>query len=160
MSYANAATPLEVQHAELEVKIAELSVELARFEQAQAARKYREQQIRVDRMRLTSPIDGRIERVHVEVGESVNALGDVMRVVRIDPLWIDVPVPLGETSGLRRGVAARVQFLGADEVTAEGHITFVGVVADAASVTLRVRVAVPNDAGRPAGERVLVAFPQ
>ncbi len=155
----NAATQLEVQHAQLEVKIAELSSELARFEHEQAGRKYEEQKIRVDHMQLKSPIEGRIERVEVETGESINALADVVQVVQIDPLWIDVPVPLTEAMGLRRDMPATVAFSGPKKVSTDGRITFVGAVADAASGTLRVRVEVPNQAGRLAGEHVMVTFP-
>ncbi len=154
----NAATPLEVQHAELEVKIAELSLELARFEHQQASRKYEEQKLRVERMQLASPIDGRIETVGVEVGESVNALADVIQVVKIDPLWIDVPVPLAQATGFKRDMTARVVFPGPGQVSAAGRVTFVAAVADAASDTVRVRVEVPNQAGRPAGEHVTVTF--
>lgn len=156
----SAATALEVQHARLAVRIAELSLELARFEHEQAARKYEEQKVRVANMQLRSPLDGRVERVDVEKGESVNALADVIRVVQIDPLWVDVPVPLQEAVSLKVGLAGRIQFLGSADraMVAEGQVIFVGSVADAASGTLRVRVEVPNRAGRPAGEHVLVTF--
>ena len=69
---SNAATALEVEHAKLDVTIAQLSLELARFEHEQAGRKYQEQKVRVENMLLKSPIDGYIEKIEVEVGESVN----------------------------------------------------------------------------------------
>jgi RND family efflux transporter MFP subunit len=157
---SNAATFLEVEHAKLDVTIAQLSLELARFEHEQAGRKYEEQRIRVDRMQLKSPIDGRIEKVDVEVGESANALADVIQVVQIDPLWIDAPVPLSESIGLTTGITAQVQFAesGKPASTVEGRVIFVAAVADAASGTLRVRIEAPNKTGRPAGEHVLVTF--
>ncbi len=155
----DAATQLEVQHARLDVQIAELSLALAKLEHEQAIRKYEEQRIRVDNMRLTSPIEGRIEKIHVEVGESVNALEESVQVVQIDPLWIDVPVPAADAIGLEREAVARVAFPGSDGASvAEGKIIFVGAVIDAASATLRVKVEVPNMARRPAGEHVLVTF--
>ncbi len=154
----NAATQLEVQHARLEVKIAELSLELARFEHDQAVRKSEEQAIRVRNMQIRSPIDGRIEMIHVEVGESINALTDAIQVVQIDPLWIDVPVPLAEAADLKRDMTAKISFLGPNTSVVDGRIIFVGAVADAASGTLRVRVEVPNEGSRPAGEHVTVVF--
>jgi RND family efflux transporter MFP subunit len=155
----NAATELEVEHAKLDVRIAELSLKLAIFEHEQAKRKYDEAAIQVDHMRLKSPVDGNIEKIDVEIGESVNALDSVARVVRIDPLWIDVPVPLSKTNKLKCGDIARVQFLAPDRVSVDGKIIFVGAVADAASGTLRVCVEVPNKSKRPAGEHVKVSFP-
>lgn len=156
----NAATALEVEHARLDVTIAELSLELAKFEHAQAGRKYQEQKVRVEHMQLASPIDGRIEDIKVEVGESINGTTEAIRVVQTDPLWIDAPVPLAQAIALQAGKVARVQFGPAEKPTSteQGRIIFVAAVADAASGTLRVRVEVPNKAGRPAGEHVLIVF--
>jgi len=156
----NAATSLEVEHAKLDVTIAKLSLQLAEFEHNQAARKYEEQEVRVKNMQLTSPIDGRIEEIDIEVGESVNALTEVIRVVRTDPLWVDAPVPLAEATGLTSGMVAHLQIANAEKNAGsmEGRVIFVGAVADAASGTLRVRIEVPNGSGRPAGEHVLISF--
>lgn len=159
---SNAATALEVEHARLDVTIAQLSLELARFEHEQAGRKYQEQKVRVENMQLRSPIDGYIEKIDVEVGESVNMTTtvEVIRVVQIDPLWIDAPVPLAQAVGLKVGMTARVELAesGKKGLLGEGRVIFVGAVADAASGTLRVKIEVPNKARRPAGEHVLVSF--
>jgi RND family efflux transporter MFP subunit len=155
----NAATELEVEHAKLSVKMAELSLELAKFEHEQAARKYDELKQQVEKMILTSPIDGRIEKIHVETGESINALTDVVRVVKIDPLWIDVPVPLERATDLSTSKKARVIFPSPNRASVEGSIIFISAVADAASGTLRVRIEVPNKSNRPAGEHVEIIFP-
>ncbi len=155
----NAATELEVEHAKLSVKMAELSLQLAKFEHKQAQRKYDEVKVQVEKMRLASPIDGRIEKIHVEAGESINALTDVVRVVQIDPLWIDVPVPLIQAMDLSTGKKARVLFPSPNRVSVEGSIIYISAVADAASGTLRVRIEVPNKSNRPAGEHVEIIFP-
>jgi RND family efflux transporter MFP subunit len=154
----NAATELEVEHAKLDVKIAELSLELALFEHEQAVRKYEEAKLQIDNMSLKSPIDGRVEKLEVETGESVNALESVVRAVQIDPLWIDVPVPLANASTLACDGAAEVIFQGLGKTTVKGRVIFIAAVADAGSGTLRVRIEVPNKAKRPAGEHVTVVF--
>ena len=155
----NAVTPLEVEHAKLDVKMAELSLQLAKFEHEQAQRKYSEVKIGIERMALKSPIDGTIEEIHLEAGESVNALADVARVVQIDPLWVDVPVPLAEATTLSYGRAAKVTFPNPNMMSVEGKVIYIAAVADAASGTLKVRVEVPNKSKRPAGEHVEVIFP-
>jgi RND family efflux transporter MFP subunit len=154
----NAATELEVEHAKLDVRIAELSLKVAQFDHEQAQRKYDEAKTQIENMSLKSPIDGSIEKIDAETGESVNALGIVVRVVRIDPLWIDVPVPVANTRNLKRGNTARVDFVDPDKISVDGTIIFIGSVADAASGTLRVRVELPNKSNRPAGEHVRVTF--
>lgn len=132
-----AATDLEVEHAKLEVKIAE---------------------IRVDNMKLKSPIDGFVEKLDVEVGESVQALVDVTRIVKINPLWVDVHVSQDKVHDVKVGNTATVNFPEPAKVLLSGKVIFVARAADAASDTRRVRVEVPNKTGRPSGEHVLVSF--
>ena len=153
----NAATDLEVQHAVLDVRIADLSLALARFEHEQAVRKYAEGQMRVERMRLISPIDGIVQQVHVEKGESVNALDEVIRLVRIDPLWIDASLPMAQAAQIKAGQSMHVQYARTPDKTVVGKVLHVAPVADAASGTLKARIEVPNPAERPAGEYVWIS---
>ncbi|MHC4563533.1 MAG: efflux RND transporter periplasmic adaptor subunit [Planctomycetota bacterium] len=159
-----AATALEVEHAKLDVLIAELSLKLAKFEREQAGRKYEEARLQLARMRMQSSIDGKVERVFVEVGESVDALAEVVRVVSTDPLWIDAAVPLEQAATLKIDQPALVTLHIQDQPDEEpasttGKIIHIASVADAASDTLIVRVEVSNAKGVPAGQRVWVSFP-
>jgi len=131
------ATDLEVEHARLDVKMA---------------------QIVVDRMCLKSPIEGTINKIEVEVGEAINGLANVVRVVKTDPLWIDVPVPLAKGTIPKPGQFAEVKFPGSAKEISVAKIIYVSTVADAASSTLRVRIEVPNKRNRPAGEHVSITF--
>ena len=132
-----ATTSLEVEHAQLEVKIAE---------------------IRVGNMRLISPIDGFVEKIDVEVGESVQVLADAIRIVRIDPLWIDVHVPQDKAYTVKVGDIAVVKFPKPKMELSSGKVIFVSRAADAASSTLRARIEVSNKLNRPAGESVHIVF--
>jgi len=157
-----AATELEVRAAEVSLRIQELTRDNEKFQKAQDGRKYQEAKIMLSRMQIVSPIDGRIEALAVRGGEAVEAYQKIIRVVQIDPLWIDVPVGLARArEKLTQGQAARVAFTALDgQVTyGEGKIIKIGSVADAASDTLNVRVEIPNPTGRPAGEHVRVSFP-
>ena len=151
----------DVDRARLAVEIARLSLELAKFEHAQDSLKLEESRLQIERMSLRSPIAGKVEKLFVQPGESSDALQKVVRVVKIDPLWIDVPVPLplAKAHGLKTGQSAQVVFGPAPDETSEARVTLVAAVADAASDTITVRISVPNLAGRPAGEHVKVVFP-
>jgi membrane fusion protein (multidrug efflux system) len=153
-----AATVQEVDHATLDVTIAELQLDVANFDHEQNGRKYDEEKIRVDNMTLKSPISGMVEKVDVEVGESVNALIGVVRIVRTDPLWIDLYVPLAQAKTLKAGATAQVQFPDGLDNIVPGKVIFVAAVADAASSTLRARIEVPNKSNRSAGEHVTVVL--
>ena len=152
-----AATGLEVEHARLDVTIAELSLQLAKFQNQQDQRKYEEARIHVERMRLVSPIDGKVERINVEAGESVDALTEVIRVVKTDPLWVDVPVPLPlvQNKDIRSAGSAEVEFAGS-RVKLSARIIHIVAVAEMNTLTVRVELA--NSGDRPAGEYVKVSF--
>jgi RND family efflux transporter MFP subunit len=154
-----AVSKWDVDRARLDVAIAGLSLELAKFQHDQDRLKYEEARIQVERMRLESPVAGKVEKTFLKTGESVDERADVVRVVQIDPLWIDVPVLLAEARTLKLSQTAHVAFPDGAGRPATGKIIHVASVADAASDTLTVRVELPNPAGRPAGEHVTVTFP-
>lgn len=150
-----AVTKWDAEHARLDAVLADLSLKLALFENQQNELRAEEMDAQIRRMSLSSPIGGKVEQVFMEEGESANALQEVVRVVKIDPLRIDVPAPRPQATRLKLGEAAAVDF---GDRTATGKITHIAAVADAASETLTVRVEVQNPDGRPAGERVKVSL--
>jgi len=164
----NAATELELEHARLEVKISDLSLTLAKFEHSQDKRKYQQAEAQVDRLRLCVPTSEKdlpgdtfkVFKVFVSRGESVDRLKEVIRVIKIDPLWIDVPVPEDVVDTLKLKVAqkAHVVFPGTNALPVEGRIIYVAAEIDAASGTQIIRVEIPNPKERPAGKKVFVRF--
>lgn len=156
-----AVSEWEVAHMKLSVRMAKLALQAATIEHEQFQRQYSQAVQRLARMRIVSPIPGRVEKVFAEVGEGVEKLGPVVELVKTDPLWLDVPVPLPQARHLDKGQQAVVLFSGNPTgKPADGRIVYISSVADAASDTLRVRVEVGNSSDRPAGERVTVSFPQ
>lgn len=146
----------DIKHAELEAEIADLSLKLARFEQAQAKLKAQEAKANLKRMRIESPIDGKIEVIARKEGESVEANQQIIRLVNINPLRIDAPVPTATAQQLKLDGAVTVVF--PDNKTRTGKIVFIATVADAASNTMTVRIEVQNDDNRQAGEHVKVVL--
>jgi RND family efflux transporter MFP subunit len=157
-----AATDWEVEHARLNVDIGLHSVQFAKFEHEQDRLKYEENMAEVERMRLVSPINGLVEDVTIEVGQSAQPLKTVIRVVDIDPLRVDVLAPIALAERLQPNQTAYVSFPSgskqAGSQKGQGHITFISAFSRAGSDTLRVRLEIPNRALRPAGERVGVSF--
>jgi len=151
----------EVAHMKLNVRMAKLSLQAATIEREQFQRQYSQAVQQLERMRIVAPIPGRVEKVSMEAGEGVEKLGPVVQLVKTDPLWIDVPVPLPQAKRLAMGQRAVVLFPGnSTGKSADGRIVYISSVADAASDTLRVRIEVGNPSDRPAGERVIVDFSQ
>lgn len=151
------ATRWEHEKAKADKLMSELSVQLAKFNLTQARLKYAEAQARMKRMVLHSPIEGVVARIMTDPGESVQQQDKVIGVVSLDPLWIDVPVPLAQAETIHSKRDVLVYFPRTDSPR-RGKIIHKSPVADAASGTLAIRVEVPNPAARPAGERVKVEF--
>ncbi len=164
----NAATELELEHARLEVTISDLSLTLAKFEHDQDKRKYKQAEAQVDRLRLSVPVSKndlpgdtfKVFKVFVSRGESVDRLKEVIRIIKIDPLWVDAAVPeeIVEALGLKVGQKAHVRPRNAKVPPAEGKIIHIADEIDAASGRQTIRVEIPNPGGKPAGKTVFVRF--
>ncbi len=161
---AGVVTQMELEHARLDVKIGELKVELSRFEREQNAMEVQKIQRQIDRMQIRSPIEGRVEELFLKQGESAEDGAKAVRVVNINPLYVDVFVPRERIATLARDLADgkevswTVKFQG-DQSAAEGKVKNVSAAGDPASQTLLVRLEVPNPTLRAAGERVIVEVP-
>lgn len=152
---------LEYDRARLAKDTAAIDVGIAKNTLAQDRAQVVRFEARVRRLRLEAPFDGIVDNVLVDVGQSVSEADSVVRVVNIDPLWIDVPAPTSMTIqlGLAPGDDAWIamDLPGEDRVFA-ARIIEVSPVADAASGTRRVRVEVPNPDEIVAGVTSYVRF--
>ncbi len=151
-----AITEWEFQHSELEANTARLSFKLAEFENYQDTLQQKTIIEIIDRLHLFSPIDGIIEEIKAEAGESLQALKPIIRLVNTDIIQINAPVPLVETDGLAVGQKAIITYPDGPKV--EGVIDTISSVADAAADTLEVKILAINELKRPAGERVIINF--
>lgn len=151
-----AVTDWEVEHSRLDLETALLDLQLAKFEHEQDILKQGEIKAVLDNLHLKSPANGIIEEITVDKGESVKALSPVVRMVTINPLLIDVAVPVSEAKLLKSKQQVSVKY--SDGTVADGYVENISSVADAAAATLRVRVKASNPTNRPAGERITVSF--
>ena len=79
--------------------------------------------------------------------------------MNVNPLWIDVPVPTGKTLDLQPDSKCWVLMdLPGQSSVRLGKVIEVSAVADAASGTRRVRVALPNPGKTVAGVTAYVRF--
>jgi len=173
-----AATQWEIEHARLEVVIGDMSLQKARFNKDRAREDYEQARIMLDRMTLRSPIDGRIERARAgerelelpSVGESVQALTPVVRIVKTDVLWVDWPAYLKVARRLKVGDTVQVVFVEykgdrpeegdlTEGDRAQGKVIHIVSLTDSAAFTRMVRIEVPNPSGLPAGMRLRVLVP-
>ena len=151
-----AATKIELEHSKLEVEIGEYRVQSARHAKRIALLKADEVEAEAREYVLKCPVDGVVESVDLEIGETAKASEKAIRIVRLDPLWAESSVPLEKYGGLVVGREIGLRF--PDGTKAVGKVVFRAAVADSASETAKVRLEIPNPENRHAGERVTLVL--
>jgi len=138
--------------AETDLNEAVVGLQLAKFELARAEEVLRQRTIR-------SPIDGVVVERSLGPGEYAYDQSHLVTVSRIDPLNVEVYVPLSQFRRIRPGMLAIVR--PEEPVGGEYAATVVVVdqVFDAASGTIGIRLELPNpDYAIPAGLKCKVLF--
>lgn len=111
---------------------------------------------------LAAPYDGLLRAVHAAPGQAVAAGAPLADLMRLDAVWIRVPLYAGDVSNIDRGAAARVLPLGAGDAEAGTLARPVAAPpsadASTAAVDLYFSLANPGGALRP-GQRVSVRLP-
>ncbi len=124
---------------------------LARFEEREAREQLALRTVR-------SPLDGIVVERHASEGEFVRD-EPIVEIAQIDPLDVEVIVPVAWFGRIREGMRGRVRPELAPEREVEAEVVRVDPVVDAASGTIRVRLELPNPGGAlPSGVRCRVSF--
>ncbi|MDD3311113.1 efflux RND transporter periplasmic adaptor subunit [Pseudodesulfovibrio sp.] len=153
-----AATVMEYQHAQLAFDLSRLALEEERFRIEQLRRGLSELEAQRDHLYLYAPCDGFVEDVAVEKGMAVDRNVPALRLVAIDPILVDLTLPVDEAMRLRIGDRVEVRQPGAETVLA-GEVDQIAKIAILSNRTLKVRVHVPNPRKMPVGLMVTVRFP-
>ena len=113
----------------------------------------------VNRLRITSPINGVIVQRFLSPGEYVENQ-PIMKVAEIDPLNVEVILPLSKYKLVNIGMKARVQPESPIGGQYSASVIIKDKVIDAASGTFGVRLILSNPGFRiPAGIKCKVIFP-
>ena len=123
----------------------------------ETVKKVKELESKLKQFELRSPVDGIVEKLSIEAGESPRPGEEHIRIVSVKPMWVEVPVPKDLAVTLKNNQTAMVTFPKATK-SQQGNIIFISPVADTASDTVRVKIELPNPEERLVGERVKVEF--
>jgi RND family efflux transporter MFP subunit len=147
---AGGSNQQEFDRARLTAERSRLDWEAAKEAQTQERVGLKARRARVEKLLLRAPFDGQIDSVMADVGQSVSEQDKIVRVVNVDPLWIDTPAPMSEveTLALKVGDPAWV-LMGVAGVPRIVRATVIEVspTTDLSSRSRRVRVEVPNPKG-------------
>ncbi|MDL2354723.1 MAG: efflux RND transporter periplasmic adaptor subunit [Pseudomonadota bacterium] len=146
-----------VSQAVVDAKVSTLKAAQASVDAGQA--QYRGQSNQARYATLVSDTDGVVTAVDAEVGQVVTAGTQVVRVARLDEMEIVIGLPEDKVDSLRKLADVTVRLWANPHVVIPGKIREVSPVADAATRTYPVRVAIPADSpGVKLGMTALVQF--
>ena len=149
----------ELQRSQLAADTAKLRLDASQQRLQEQQVQLEQLQARLDKHTVSAPFDGIVESVLVAVGDSVRESDPVVRVVSVDPLWIDVATPTEATMGLEDGDPAWCLVrIGDDVRLLDATIVGISPVADSVTGARRVRVEASNPRGLPAGLTAFVRF--
>ncbi|MFH0988426.1 MAG: efflux RND transporter periplasmic adaptor subunit [bacterium] len=111
---------------------------------------------------LVSPFDGVIQRIFVTSGQTIPASTPMFEVAKLNPVWIKVPVYVGDVARIDRKKAATITPMGASSLRqvvlaqpVEGP-----PLSDASSATSDLFYKVDNTAGHfRIGEKLMITLP-
>lgn len=108
---------------------------------------------------IVSPIDGVVVDRFMAPGDQVSRAGSkILRLVRLDPLYVEVVAPASLFGRIRPGTSAEVAPEGPGQTAHRARVTVVDRVIDAASGTFRVRLELRNPGYKiPAGLRCRIS---
>jgi RND family efflux transporter MFP subunit len=144
--------------ARTEERVAAQKLAQAREQRQVWAREKSLAQSQLSQRTIVSPISGIVAERYLSSGERVEERS-VARVVSINPLHVEVMVPVASFGKIQPGMIATVMpdLPGAPPV--EARVSLVDKLIDGASNTFRVRLELPNpDHAIPAGPRCKVSF--
>jgi len=108
--------------------------------------------------KITSPITGVVVERYKDPGEYVET-EPLLKVVSLDPLNVEVVVPAEHVGTIKKGMRGKVSTVGPVSKNYNAKVILIDQVIDAASGTIRVRLALPNPKNAiPAGLNCYVKF--
>jgi RND family efflux transporter MFP subunit len=153
------ASPAATQEAQADAKVAEQQLKEAELNFEIARLEVRHAEELVAQRTLRSPVDGVVMERLLLPGEYRNEQSPILTLAQIDPLRVEVFLPIRELGQIRAGSRAQVR---PEEPIGGAYTAIVSVVdrvADAASGTFGVRLELPNpNLALPAGIRCKVTF--
>lgn len=153
------ASSRDYDTAEIERQLAQFALEKAELEHKIAQVEHSRAKAQLERYQIRSPVDGVVVDVTMSPGEYAYEQAAAMTIAEIDPLNVEVFVPVDHYGTISVGMTAQVRPRAPVGGIYRARVSVVDRVFDAASGTFGVRLELPNpDYALPAGLRCQVQF--
>jgi RND family efflux transporter MFP subunit len=148
-----------VDEAETERLLALFGLQAAEADHRRAQLELKNARTILERRTIRSPVDGIVVAVKMAAGEFAHKQAQIMEIAQVDPLNVEVYVPIQQYGRIRTGMLGEVvpeQPVGGKY---EAKVEIVDRVFDTASSTFGVRLSLPNPKYRiPAGVKCRIRF--
>ncbi|MDH3230506.1 MAG: efflux RND transporter periplasmic adaptor subunit [Alphaproteobacteria bacterium] len=149
-----------LDEAKIEQQLAEYGVTAAELDRRMAEVELRVAEARLERRTIRSTVTGVVVEVTKSPGELTHDQAPVMTIAQIDPLSVEVFIPIERFGTVTTGMEAEVLLGTPLDGVYKARVDVVDRVLDAASGTFGVRLELPNPEYRlPAGLKCNARFP-
>ena len=159
MRNSKTASEKTYDQADTEYQLAKISMAASEIDQKLAGVEYRRAMAMLERRQVTAPVDGIVVDVLMSKGEYVHEQSQLMKIAELNPLHVEVYLPVANYGRVRQGMTALVypeEPVGGEY---EAVVKVVDNVFDPASRTFGVRLNLDNsDYSLPAGLRCQLKF--
>lgn len=153
------ATEREYDEALVERSLAQLSLEAARVNHEVAQIEHRRADAMLNRREIQAPVDGIVVDVAMSPGEFVHEQSVLLSIAELDPLFVEVFMPVSEYRSVSKGMRAKVKPEEPIGGVYDAEVAVVDSVFDAASRTFGVRLKLSNAGYKlPGGLRCELEF--
>jgi len=137
--------------------LASLQLDVARANLASARSALEQAQAELDRVEVRAPFNGVVDKVHIEQGTALMQGGEVVTLLKLDPIVAVGEVSERDLGTIKPGDMADVRLVSGE--TLRGKIRYVSRAASPQTRTFRIEVVVPNpDLRIPAGMTAEIAI--
>ncbi|SEG48099.1 efflux RND transporter periplasmic adaptor subunit [Marinobacterium lutimaris] len=155
----NVISEKDYDQANVEVRLTQLTLDKSRREKEIAEVEHQHAQQRLDRRIIRSPVNGVVTKVELAKGEYAYDQAPLMTIAQIDPLNVEVFLPVKMYPQIKMGMLAQVTPELVETGTYQAKVTAIDSVFDPSSRTFGVMLELPNsDYALPAGMHCTLDF--
>jgi multidrug efflux pump subunit AcrA (membrane-fusion protein) len=150
-----------VEEAELAVKLAAAQIALAQLEHDQKGWDAEKEKAKIDQMKITSPLDGIVEKINIGAGEMADPQSKDGSIIvgQWNPLWLEAHLPSAQAAQLKLNQELPVKYDGDDKWQTAKIIFFEKVDAASDTEMVRLELANPNSSKLP-GLHMQIKLPE
>lgn len=157
-----ASNRMQLEDARMKVIYADATAKVSELDSAKNKLDADRQRIKVEQMKLVSPLDGIVERIDATAGEITDPQKSMVTVVQINPLKVQLHLPTATASKLKHGDVLDVRYVndGNSAEWKQAKVIYIAPVAEADADRAEITLELPNPDGRMAGLWVSVKIPE